>query len=47
VLACQPGDEAILFDPVDYLFGLSIDVARASRVLLPIDKKIPSWTWIA
>jgi len=29
----KPGDEVILFDPVDFLFGKSIDVAGGKRVL--------------
>ena len=38
-LACEPGDEAILFDPVDLLFGLAIDAAGAKRVYMPVDKQ--------
>ena len=26
--ACQPGDEAIIFDPVDFLFGQSVDAIQ-------------------
>jgi len=33
----RPGDEAIIFDPVDFLFGKSIDAAGAKRVLSKID----------
>jgi aspartate/methionine/tyrosine aminotransferase len=32
----QPGDEAIIFDPVDYLFRYSIEAARAKALTLPI-----------
>ena len=37
--ACRPGDEAILFDPVDLLFGMAVDEAGAKRVYSPVDKK--------
>lgn len=37
--ACGPGDEAIIFDPVDFLFGASVDAAGAKRVLCGIDKE--------
>lgn len=33
----QPGDEAIVFDPVDFLFKTSIEAAGATAVLFPID----------
>jgi aspartate/methionine/tyrosine aminotransferase len=33
----QPGDEAIIFDPVDFLFGKSIEAAGAKKVLSKID----------
>jgi len=36
---CQPGDEAIIFDPVDFLFGQSVDAAGGKRVYSPVDKK--------
>jgi len=38
-IACQPGDEAIIFNPVDFLFGLSVDAAGGKRVYSPVDKK--------
>ena len=41
MLTCKallnPGDEVILFDPVDFLFGKSIDAAGAKRVLSKVD----------
>lgn len=37
--ALQPGDEAIIFDPVDFLFQASIEAAGAKVVRLPFDKK--------
>jgi aminotransferase len=37
--ACRPGDEAIIFDPVDYLFGQAVDAAGGKRVYSPVDKK--------
>jgi aspartate/methionine/tyrosine aminotransferase len=37
--ACKPGDEAIIFDPVDFLFGQSVDVAGGKRVYCPVDKR--------
>lgn len=33
----SPGDEAIVFDPVDFLFRASVESAGASAVLSPID----------
>lgn len=33
----QPGDEAIVFDPVDFLFKASVESAGATAVLFPID----------
>jgi aspartate/methionine/tyrosine aminotransferase len=33
----QPGDEAIVFDPVDFLFKKSVESAGATPVLFPID----------
>jgi len=33
----QPGDEAIVFDPVDFLFKASVEAAGAKAVLFPID----------
>jgi aminotransferase len=36
---CKPGDEAIIFDPVDFLFGASVDAAGAKRVPYRIDKE--------
>lgn len=35
----QPGDEAIVFDPVDFLFKTSVENAGATTVLFPIDVK--------
>jgi aspartate/methionine/tyrosine aminotransferase len=32
----QPGDEAILFDPVDFLFRYAIEEAQAKAIALPI-----------
>ena len=37
--ACQHGDEAIIFDPVDFLFGKSVDEAGATRVLSSVNKE--------
>ncbi|TFH16040.1 pyridoxal phosphate-dependent aminotransferase [Candidatus Bathyarchaeota archaeon] len=41
MLTCKalvnPGDEVILFDPVDFLFGKSIDAAGGKRVLSKVD----------
>lgn len=37
--ACRPGDEAILFDPVDLLFGMAVDEAGAKCVYSPVNKK--------
>jgi len=37
--ACNPGDEAIIFDPVDFLFGRAVDEAGAKRLISPIDKE--------
>ena len=37
--ACRPGDEAIIFDPVDFLFGRAVDEAGAKRVVKRVDKK--------
>jgi aspartate/methionine/tyrosine aminotransferase len=41
MLTCKallnPGDEVILFDPVDFLFGKSIDMAGGKRVLSKVD----------
>jgi aminotransferase len=36
---CSPGDEAILFDPVDFLFGQSLDAAGVRGVYLPINRQ--------
>ena len=36
---CKPGDEAILFDPVDFLFGKSLDAAGVKRVYSEMDPK--------
>ena len=36
--ALQPGDQAIIFDPVDLLFGLSVDAAGGRRVYSPVDR---------
>ena len=41
MLTCKtllnPGDEAIIFDPVDFLFGKSIDAAGGKKVLSKVD----------
>lgn len=37
--ALQPGDEAIIFDPVDFLFQQSIEAAGGKVVRLPFDEK--------
>lgn len=37
--ALEPGDEAILFDPVDFLFGKAVDEAGGNRVYSPVDKE--------
>lgn len=37
--ACQPGNEGIIFDPVDLLFGISVDEAGARRILSSVDKE--------
>lgn len=36
-MVLEPGDEAILFDPVDYLFKRSVEAAGAVPVLCPVD----------
>jgi len=36
-LVLQPGDEAIVFDPVDFLFKASVEAAGGTVRLLPID----------
>lgn len=38
-----PGDEAIIFDPVDFLFGRSIDAAGGRRVYSVIDSETRSF----
>ncbi|MER7394736.1 pyridoxal phosphate-dependent aminotransferase [Streptomyces sp. NPDC000151] len=38
-LLCAEGDECILLDPVDLLFGQAIDAAGARRVHCPMDKR--------
>jgi len=38
-MALQPGDEAIIFDPVDFLFQQSIEAAGAKVIRLPFDTK--------
>ncbi len=37
--ACEPGDEAIIFDPVDFLFGRSVEAAGGRCVYSKVDKK--------
>lgn len=37
--ALKPGDEAIIFDPVDFLFKASTEAAGGTAVLSPIDKQ--------
>jgi len=41
--ALQPGDEAIVFDPVDFLFGQSVDAAGGKRIYWPLDKATGSF----
>jgi aminotransferase len=36
--ALSPGDEAIVFDPVDFLFGQAVDAAGGKRVYSRVDK---------
>jgi len=36
-LALAPGDEALVFDPVDFLFRASVESAGAKAVLCPVD----------
>ena len=36
-LLLRPGDEAIIFDPVDFLFQAAVEAAGASVVRLPVD----------
>src|SRR5580692_5478205 len=38
----QPGDEAIVFDPVDFLFRYAIEEARAKAIALPIAPGAPA-----
>ncbi|WP_258052528.1 pyridoxal phosphate-dependent aminotransferase [Streptomyces sp. Ru73] len=38
-LLCGGGDECILLDPVDLLFGQAIDAVGARRVYCPVDKR--------
>jgi DNA-binding transcriptional MocR family regulator len=33
----QPGDEAIIFDPVDFFFKTAVEAAGATAVLFPVD----------
>jgi aspartate/methionine/tyrosine aminotransferase len=35
--ALDPGDDAIVFDPVDFLFGAAVRAARANVVYSPVD----------
>ncbi|MFG3606126.1 pyridoxal phosphate-dependent aminotransferase [Streptomyces sp. NPDC047928] len=37
-MLCREGDECVLLDPVDLLFGQAIDAAGARRVYCPMDK---------
>ncbi|MEV5595281.1 pyridoxal phosphate-dependent aminotransferase [Streptomyces sp. NPDC052496] len=37
-LLCGEGDECVLLDPVDLLFGQAIDAAGARKVYCPVDK---------
>ena len=39
----EPGDEAIIFDPVDFLFERAVLEARAKPVRLPIDVASGAW----
>ncbi|HLL53909.1 MAG TPA: aminotransferase class I/II-fold pyridoxal phosphate-dependent enzyme, partial [Myxococcaceae bacterium] len=36
---CRPGDECIILDPVDLLFGMAVDSAGAKRVYCQVDKR--------
>jgi aminotransferase len=36
--ALEPGDEAIIFDPVDFLFRASVEAAGGTAVLSPMDE---------
>jgi len=36
---CGPGDEAILFDPVDFLFGRAVDEAGGKKVYSRVEKE--------
>lgn len=36
--ALEPGDEAIVFDPVDFLFGQAVDAAGGKRVYSRVDR---------
>ncbi|WP_244410086.1 pyridoxal phosphate-dependent aminotransferase [Streptomyces albofaciens] len=38
-LLCGKGDECILLDPVDLLFGQAVDAVGARRVYCPVDKR--------
>ena len=38
-MALEPGDEAIIFDPVDFLFQQSVEAAGGKVVRLPFDMK--------
>ncbi|MFM7320168.1 MAG: pyridoxal phosphate-dependent aminotransferase [Armatimonadota bacterium] len=38
-LLLRPGDEAIVFDPVDFLFKASVEAAGATVRLLPVDPR--------
>ncbi len=43
-LLCGKGDECIVLDPVDLLFGQAVDAAGARRVYCPMDKITAPWT---
>jgi aspartate/methionine/tyrosine aminotransferase len=43
--ALQPGDEAIIFDPVDFLFKASVEAAGGKAVYVPIDPDSGEIDW--
>lgn len=46
-LLIKPGDEAIIFDPVDYLFRTSVEAAGGKVVLLPQNAETGRLDWSA
>jgi aspartate/methionine/tyrosine aminotransferase len=45
-LLMQPGDEAIIFDPVDYLFRTSVEAVGGKVITIPLDPATnrPDWS---